>query len=225
MPETVPALLNLGLDAAFRGKDPVRAIEYFERARNAARNGNDTGRVMTWIAFLQQADPAKAAEAESMYRAALSMEDHGSAEQAFTSELLARLLRNQERIPEAEFLELNATVMRKALAAGLSPAFQATTVSGAMRVGGGVTPPKLLYKVEPAYTEEARAIKVQGTVLLKAVIDVDGRAKDIQILQSRGMGLDEKAVEAVNEWRFQPGQLGGAPVPVYAQIEVNFRLM
>lgn len=224
MPETVPALMNLAFDAV-RAKDTTRALDYLQRARNVSRNGDDTGRAMTWIAFLQQEDPARVAEAESLYRSALSMEDSGSAAQALTTEMLARLLRNQERIPEAETLEINATVMRKSLAAAISARFQDTSASAPMRVGGGVTAPKLLFKVEPAYSEEARATKVQGTVLLKVTIDVDGRAKDVQVIKGVGMGLDEKAVEAINAWRFKPGELGGAPVPAQAQIEVNFRLM
>jgi TonB family protein len=225
MPETVPALLNLALESAFRGKDTAHALEYLQRARNVARTGNDTGRVLTWIAFLQESDPARVAETESMYRAALSMENPGSAEQAFTSELLARLLRNQDRIGEADLLQMEAAVMRRALIANLTPAFTASAVSSPFRVGGGVTAPKLLFKREPEYTEEARATRTMGTVLLKVVIDVDGIAKDIQVVKGVGLGLDEKAVEAAAAWRFKPGENGGGPVPVQAQIEINFRLM
>jgi TonB family protein len=63
-------------------------------------------------------------------------------------------------------------------------------------------------------------------VLLKVVIDVDGRAKDIEVSKGLGLGLDEKAVEAVSAWRFKPGELqGGALVPVMATIEINFKLL
>jgi TonB family protein len=224
MAQTATALLNLGMDAAFRDRDSARAMEYFQRARNAARTPDDTGRAMTWMAYLQQQDPAHAAEAEALYRSALSIEEQGSSAQALTSDMLARLLRIQERTAEAEFLETSAAIIHKKLAATLSPQFEAS-VSSAMRVGGGVLPPKLLYKVEPAYSDEARAVKTAGTVLLNVVIDVDGQAKDIRVEQGVGMGLDEKAVEAVRGWRFKPGEMGGAPVPVQARIEVNFRLM
>jgi TonB family protein len=92
-------------------------------------------------------------------------------------------------------------------------------------VGSGVTAPSLLSKVEPEYSEEARAAKLQGTVLLKVVVDTDGLAKNIQVLKSQGMGLDEQAVIAVTQWKFKPGMKDGAPVPVQAQIEINWKLL
>jgi TonB family protein len=79
--------------------------------------------------------------------------------------------------------------------------------------------------MEPAYSEDARAAKIQGTVVLKIVVDVDGLAKDIQVVNSLGYGLDEKAVQAVAHWTFRPATRGGAPVPAQALIEVNFRLL
>jgi periplasmic protein TonB len=78
--------------------------------------------------------------------------------------------------------------------------------------------------VEPQYTEEARAAKFQGTVTLYAEITPDGTATNIRVLHSLGLGLDEKAIEAVKQWRFKPGQKDGKPVTVAATIEVNFRL-
>jgi len=65
---------------------------------------------------------------------------------------------------------------------------------------------------------------LQGTVLVKVVVDTDGLAKDIQVLKSQGMGLDEQAVIAITQWKFKPGMKDGVPVPVLAQIEINFRL-
>ena len=92
------------------------------------------------------------------------------------------------------------------------------------RVGGGVTPPTLLRKTGPEYTEEARAAKFQGTVVLYVEIGPDGTATNIKVQRSLGMGLDEKAVEAVKKWQFSPGKKDGNPVTVAATIEVNFRL-
>ena len=66
---------------------------------------------------------------------------------------------------------------------------------------------------------------MQGTVLLKLVIDTDGLAKNIQVLKSQGMGLDEQAVIAITQWKFKPGTKDGAPIPVQAQIEINFKLL
>jgi TonB family protein len=95
---------------------------------------------------------------------------------------------------------------------------------GAYRVGGGVSAPVLIHKTEPEYTEEARAAKYQGTVLLYVEIDRDGNATNIKVQRSLGLGLDEKAVEAVKQWKFKPGYKDGTPVTVQATIEVNFRL-
>jgi TonB family protein len=96
--------------------------------------------------------------------------------------------------------------------------------SGPFRVGGGVTPPTLLHKTEPEYTEEAKAAKFQGTVVLYIEVGPDGTATNIKVQHSLGMGLDEKAIEAVRKWQFLPGKKDGKPVTVAATIEVNFRL-
>jgi TonB family protein len=92
------------------------------------------------------------------------------------------------------------------------------------RVGGGVTAPTLLYKVEPEYSEEALSAKYQGAVLLYVQVDPSGKAVNMRVLHSLGMGLDEKAMEAVKKWKFEPGLKDWKPVTVEAQIEVNFRL-
>lgn len=96
---------------------------------------------------------------------------------------------------------------------------------GAYRIGGAVSAPVLLYKVEPEYSEEARKAKYQGVVVLKVVVDSTGRVVNPQIMRSLGLGLDEKAIEAVRKWKFRPGYKDGRPVPVIAEIEVSFRLL
>lgn len=95
---------------------------------------------------------------------------------------------------------------------------------GVYRVGGGVSAPAVLSRTDPEYTEQARAAKYQGTVLLYVEIDANGNAMNIKVQRSLGLGLDEKAVEAVKQWRFKPGQKDGKPVTVATTIEVNFRL-
>jgi TonB family protein len=92
-------------------------------------------------------------------------------------------------------------------------------------VGRGITAPSVLSRVDPEYSEEARKAKYSGAVMLAIVVNTDGRADSIKVIKSLGMGLDEKAIEAVERWRFRPGTKGGAPVRVRAQIEVNFRLL
>jgi protein TonB len=96
---------------------------------------------------------------------------------------------------------------------------------GVFRVGGGVTAPVLVYKKEPEYSEEARKAKYQGTVTLYVEVAPNGKAQNIKVLHSLGLGLDEKAIEAVKQWTFKPGLKDGKPVTVAASIEVNFRLL
>lgn len=93
------------------------------------------------------------------------------------------------------------------------------------RAGGDVSNPVPIYKPEPGYTEEARSAGVQGTVLLSLVVDDTGKTTDIKVIKSLVNGLDQKAVEAVSQWRFQPGEKDGKPVAIQAQIEVTFRLL
>ena len=83
----------------------------------------------------------------------------------------------------------------------------------------------MLSKVEPEYSEEARKAKWQGTVVLQIVVDEHGLPKDMKVMRQLGLGLDQKAMEAVGKWRFKPGMKDGKPVPVIATIEVNFRLL
>lgn len=109
--------------------------------------------------------------------------------------------------------------------AGFGPGSGGGFGGGAFKVGGGVSQPTLLVKVDPEYSEEARKAKYSGTVTLQLVVDVDGKAKNIKVMRGVGLGLDEKAVEAVQKWKFIPGKKNGQPVPVYATVEVNFRLL
>lgn len=86
------------------------------------------------------------------------------------------------------------------------------------------TPPALIYKVDPVYTSEAVAAKLQGTVVLSAMIGTDGVASDIHVIRELGKGLDQKAVECVQAWRFRPATSHGEPVSIKATVEVTFRL-
>ena len=88
----------------------------------------------------------------------------------------------------------------------------------------GVTVPQAIYSPEPSFSDEARKTKAQGIVLLVLVVDKDGRPSDIRVRQSLGMGLDEKALEAVSRWRFRPATLNGQAVATKIAVEVNFRL-
>ena len=88
----------------------------------------------------------------------------------------------------------------------------------------GVTVPQAIYSPEPAFSDEARKMKQQGIVQLLLVVGKDGHAYDIRVRQSLGMGLDEKAMEAVSHWRFRPATLNGQPVATQIAVEVDFHL-
>jgi TonB family protein len=107
---------------------------------------------------------------------------------------------------------------------GVGPGWGGGIGGGPYRVGGGVSAPRVTYQPDPEYSEEARKAKYQGTVVLWVVIGPDGRPHDIRVQRTLGMGLDEKAIEAVRTWKFDPARLNGNPVAVQINVEVNFRL-
>ena len=93
------------------------------------------------------------------------------------------------------------------------------------RVGNGVTSPKLIQHVEPAYTEAARKAKLNGTLSLLVVVAADGTVQHVDVRPPfLGKGLEESALRAVSQWRFEPGTKNGVPVPVQLSVEVSFRL-
>ena len=92
-------------------------------------------------------------------------------------------------------------------------------------VGNGVTAPVATYKVEPEYSEEARAAKYQGEVSLSIVVDEEGVPQNIKVTRGLGLGLDEKAIEAVAKWRFKPGTKDGRPVAVMGTVAMSFHLL
>jgi bla regulator protein blaR1 len=91
-------------------------------------------------------------------------------------------------------------------------------------VGGDVSAPKLIFAPDPQYSEEAKRAKYQGICVLSLVVDAEGNPQRVQVLRHLGKGLDHKAVEAVEQYKFEPAMLRGKPVAVEVNIEVNFRL-
>lgn len=108
--------------------------------------------------------------------------------------------------------------------AGIGPGREAGIGGEAFGPGNGVSAPRAIYDPDPEYSDEARRAKYQGTVVLSLIVDPSGRARNIHVARSLGMGLDEKAIDAVRNWRFAPGMKDGRPVAVQVNIEVNFRL-
>jgi protein TonB len=85
--------------------------------------------------------------------------------------------------------------------------------------------PKVIYQEEPEYSDQARKARFQGVVLLSIEIGIDGRASNIRVIRGAGLGLDERAVEAVSRWRFQPAVSGDHAIAVSAMVEVGFHLL
>jgi protein TonB len=92
------------------------------------------------------------------------------------------------------------------------------------KVGGGVEPPKVLFAPSPQFSDEARRAKVGGSVLVYVEVGTDGLPSHVRIIRGVGMGLDEKAVEAVKQYRFRPATRNGEPVSVAMNVEVNFQI-
>jgi TonB family protein len=107
---------------------------------------------------------------------------------------------------------------------GVGPGRGGGIGGGVFRVGGGVSAPRVLENPSPDYSEEARKAKYQGTVVLWLIVDANGKPRDVRVARSLGMGLDQKAIEAVRLWKFVPAMKDGTPVAVQINVEVNFHL-
>ena len=95
---------------------------------------------------------------------------------------------------------------------------------GVMTVGGGVTAPVVIHRVEPEFTDQARRVKFQGVASIGLIVDAQGNPEDVHVVHPLGMGLDQKAVEAVRQYKFKPAMFQGRPVPVQLVIEVDFHM-
>ena len=107
---------------------------------------------------------------------------------------------------------------------GIGPGSGGNTGGGPMHIGGGVSKPVVLYSVEPEFSEEARKAKFSGNVEVYLWVDEDGKPSHIRVVRGVGMGLDDKAVEAVRKYKFKPAMKDGKPVKVDLYIDVNFQI-
>ena len=107
---------------------------------------------------------------------------------------------------------------------GIGPGSGGGYGGGLMSVGGGVSAPVVIHSVEPEFTNEARQANFQGTVALQLIVDAAGTPQNIHVTRHLGMGLDEKAVEAVRQYRFRPAMYQGHPVAVQIVVDVEFHL-
>jgi TonB family protein len=107
---------------------------------------------------------------------------------------------------------------------GFGPGSGGNTGGGVYRIGGGVSAPVPIFTPEAEFSDEARRAKYQGVVLISLIVDAQGNPQNPRVVRPLGMGLDEKALEAVRKYKFKPAMKEGKPVPVMMSIEVNFRL-
>jgi TonB family protein len=107
---------------------------------------------------------------------------------------------------------------------GIGPGSGAGAGGGPYRPGTGITPPSILREVKPEYTEDARRRNLEGDVVLEVVVRADGSVGSVRLLQALGSGLDQRASEAVRQWRFDPARRHGTPVDVLVEVAVEFRL-
>jgi len=108
--------------------------------------------------------------------------------------------------------------------AGIGPGSGGGIGGGPYRPGSGITPPRLLREVKADYTEEARRRGLAGEVVMEIIVRRDGSVGDVKVLQGLGSGLNDRAVQAVRQWRFAPAERLGTPVDVIVEVSVEFRL-
>jgi protein TonB len=107
---------------------------------------------------------------------------------------------------------------------GIGPGTGGGTGGGPFRPGSGIDAPQLLREVQASYTDQARRRALEGDVLLEIVVRADGSVGDVRVMRALGSGLDQKAVEAVRQWRFRPARRHGSPVDVVVDVAVEFKL-
>ena len=127
-------------------------------------------------------------------------------------------IRLEEPEPEVDLPEVDDIVF------GIPDAPPVAEPEGPIHVGGDVQKPEKVSAPQPQYTEIARKARIQGVVIVQAIIDKGGNVTNVKVLKGLPMGLSEQAVEAIKKWKFKPATLNGKPVDVYYNLTVNFRL-
>ena len=198
---------------------------------------------LVWLAVAQMRQEAEHAADDATLATGVQAPD-------YADRLMAVARKLSGHAPEAAVAMVRQPALTSRIAAILDTARARTGASARARVGvvlaavallvplsafqnrevhragvDGVIAPSVTYKVEPAYTPEAKEAKIQGGVVITLVVNSEGRADDIKVTRSLDPGLDANAVSAVSQWLFKPGTKDGQPVDVSVTIEINFRLL
>jgi TonB family protein len=213
-PEAAPALIYLGATAIL-DKNFAEATDYFVQAR--AADPTLAGPTAMWrgVVFARQKNWD---DARSQFEQALAVEGQ-SADAVVTMRVFARSLTESGKTAEADEMRSRANAVQHA------NTIPEPSTGQAFRVGSGVSAPTLDERHEAVYSLEARAASLEGTVFVSVVVGTDGQAHNLTIFKGLGLGLDENALEAIQQWRFKPGRKDGESVNVRATIEVNFHLL
>jgi protein TonB len=107
---------------------------------------------------------------------------------------------------------------------GIGPGSGGGTGGGPYRPGSGISAPAIVHEVKPDYTEDGRRRNLEGDVVLEIVVRSDGSVGNVKLLQGLGAGLDQRAIEAVRQWRFSPARRFGTPVDVIVEVAMEFKL-
>jgi TonB family protein len=92
-------------------------------------------------------------------------------------------------------------------------------------IGPGITPPRVTRQVNPTYKPDAEGFRITGSVIIGLVVSSKGEPKNVHVVRSLGKGVDESAVEAVEQWQFEPARKGNQPVAVKITVEIRFHSM
>ena len=173
----------------------------------------------------------RAAEADAGFQEALSTAPENRGDLMAVMAAYANFLDTRGRTSDAAAMRARRdAILREfsrsrpaAPTQGKEPVYQAK--EPVYRTGNGVLQPIPVFHPEPEYTEEARFVKLQGSVLLYIEVNGEGHVQNPKVLRPLGLGMDENAIAAVLRWTFMPGTKDGQPVTVSATVEVNFRLL
>ena len=158
--------------------------------------------------------------------------------QKLSVELFNRIESSAPDLPRRDCSSMQSDRLQTTLASSAEPAWKShqeiervlektTTLPSPIdihRVSRNVTPPTVLLRIEPVYSQKAREAKLQGKVVLSAIVRKDGSIEVLRVVRGLGLGLDENAIKALKKWRFRPGRRDGKPVDTALNIEVNFKL-